>query len=553
MIGTGPVRSTARRCATVLLVLAVLVGPAQPTTSPTAQAAPAAGEDVCPEPNDGFQNACNLGPGSDALGFLSSPDDVDAYRIVALDFNARVTVTLTGQPYRLQLYDWNGTVIGESTDGAGGQALSTTLPLPGAYYVGVVSPTGAFSDGVPYRIGAQFTYVAGAPQILFSGEFREGGVVDGYVGDDPDMDYHNEGGRYVVKIKRSGTTAVGEGGWSYLGPRVRDFVFAVDTRIVSGSLAAATIGMRRSDPNNSIRFLMDSAGKVALGRLNGGTRSDIVGWQQTTAVRTDGSVNRIVIRYVGAEIVVNVNGTEVIRAADDSNPAGQIGLGVVTWAEPAEVYYDNVLIATPAGVASSSLPSPRAPAAGDIVLADNFDNPSAGRLPKQAVDPTKVQLGYVGGEYVVKRLDLSLTGGVGAALTDTPSDGTLAVDARIVGDTDGRYVELRCRYRNNGADFYVMAVMPHDGVYQILRISGGRTVPPEVWRESAAIRRDNATNHLELTCAGSSLSASINGQKVLDLQDNSIPDGIFVIAAGNTTQKPGLVEVRFDNLVLTRR
>ena len=39
------------------------------------------GQDVCPEPNDTFQAACFLGKDSDALGFISTPNDVDAYRI----------------------------------------------------------------------------------------------------------------------------------------------------------------------------------------------------------------------------------------------------------------------------------------------------------------------------------------------------------------------------------------------------------------------------------------------------------------------------------------
>src|SRR5688572_19489706 len=91
--------------AAVLAVLPTLV----PPTSTLALAAgashaspavlgPAAQGDPCPEPNDTFQAACYLGPSSDARGFLSAPNDVDAYRIEVLDFNTDVHVEMPSMP-----------------------------------------------------------------------------------------------------------------------------------------------------------------------------------------------------------------------------------------------------------------------------------------------------------------------------------------------------------------------------------------------------------------------------------------------------------------------
>src|SRR3954454_23384965 len=71
--------------------------------------AQAKGEDVCPEPNDDFQSACYLGPGSDALGFISHPDDIDAYRFEALDFNTTAHVEIVDQSalYQFVIAKWD--------------------------------------------------------------------------------------------------------------------------------------------------------------------------------------------------------------------------------------------------------------------------------------------------------------------------------------------------------------------------------------------------------------------------------------------------------------
>src|SRR5919112_919563 len=74
----------------------------------------AKGEDVCPEPNNDFQAACFLGTGADALGFISSEDDIDAYRFEVYDFNSTAHVEIADQPvpYQFVVSDWNGDELG---------------------------------------------------------------------------------------------------------------------------------------------------------------------------------------------------------------------------------------------------------------------------------------------------------------------------------------------------------------------------------------------------------------------------------------------------------
>src|SRR5215207_11119819 len=87
--------------ATALALIPTLSPPASipasaytsPATSPAIR-----GNDVCPEPNDSFQAACFLGKDAPALGFISTPKDIDAYRIEVYDFNTDVHVEMPQMP-----------------------------------------------------------------------------------------------------------------------------------------------------------------------------------------------------------------------------------------------------------------------------------------------------------------------------------------------------------------------------------------------------------------------------------------------------------------------
>ena len=230
-------------------------------TTPGAASVAAKGDDVCPESNDSFQDACFLGPDSDALGFISRPDDADAYRFEVRDYNALVRVSLPDRPlpYRLSIADWTGRVILSQPDGS----LQTRLTLPGSYYIFVDSGTGQFSDSAPYRLSYGVTYASQpVPEVLYAAEYR-GGEKDIFTNTgtnrhaDETGEYVIDGGRVMFILTASGTEAEPDGATLYLwpeppdpGPIVEDFSMVIDARLVAGSTAGYGLIFRAIDEDN---------------------------------------------------------------------------------------------------------------------------------------------------------------------------------------------------------------------------------------------------------------------------------------------------------------
>lgn len=321
--------------------------------------APAAakGEDVCPEANDTFQAACYLGTGSDALGFISHPNDIDAYRFEVYDYGATVRVSLPDRPapYRLNVADWNGEVIA-----SGEAAVQAVAPLPGSYYVFVDSGGAAFSDSEPYRITYAVAYRTQPPPArIYASEYR-GGPAD-FFGESGTNTYSDElgeytidGGRITLRMTVGGTPDEPSSAKFYLspdppdpGPIVDDFTMTIDARLTGEADAGYTVMFRYVDDDNyyqvevSLQDQLVTLSKVVNGELIG-----LTDWLDAPSVRPDG-VNRTIVRCVGDDIRVNVNGSEVAQAQDDTFTRGLIGYGAVTWGAPPTVHFDNVLVTTP--------------------------------------------------------------------------------------------------------------------------------------------------------------------------------------------------------------
>ena len=325
-----------RRAATLLLTALLLV-----PTVPFAHAA----EDPCPENNNTFQQACFLGQDDDAIGYLSAPDDVDAYRIEVLDFNATARIRLVERPlpYQLELADWNGQIIASGPNGT----IETKLSQPGAYYVFVHTSDGRSSPTAAYRLSRQLQYPSGkTPDILYSNELRFGAEPEEKI--DHGAEYSSEGGRFTIKMTAAGSPDDSKAALSLWGPELSDFTLTMDTRMQSEGLAGYHIFFRFGVDKGYI-LLVTAERLVALGRAEAGG-STIIGVASPKSLDLSGGVNRTTIHCVGDQIRVWINGEEIIRVRDAARLNGRFGFGAATTGAPPTVIFDNIIATTPAAI-----------------------------------------------------------------------------------------------------------------------------------------------------------------------------------------------------------
>ena len=323
--------------ATVLLLSALLLVPLVPTAH--------AADDPCPESNDTFQTACFLGQDDDAIGYLSAPDDADAYRIEVLDFNATARIQLLERPlpYQIELADWNGKVIASGPNGT----IETKLTQPGAYYIFVHTSDGRSSPTAAYRLSRQLQYPSGkTPDILYSNELRFGAEPEAKV--DHGAEYSSDGGRYTIKMTAPGTPNQSQAALSIWGPELTDSTLTIDTRMQSEGLAGYHIFFRYSE-DKGYALIVTAERLVALGHVGGG-ESTVLTVAMPQSLDLTGGVNRTTIHCVGDQIRIWINGEEVIRYRDATRLKGRFGFGAITTGAPPTVTFDNIIATTPASI-----------------------------------------------------------------------------------------------------------------------------------------------------------------------------------------------------------
>lgn len=190
-------------------------------------------------------------------------------------------------------------------------------------------------------------------------------------------------------------------------------------------------------------------------------------------------------------------------------------------------------------------------AAARALLRDNFEDPANSLLPGSSPEPSNYVLRYAEGEYLMRVVNSQWATRFPALvlLPGLYQDTSLAIDVRLVGDPRQKYVAVGCRSRA-GAGQYRLLVVPSGGAMTLVRWDGGdnwTTLAPA--RTVEAIRRDTATNRLELSCVGSTIMGTINGTVVATVQDATHREGLSWIALGSPSG--AAAEARWDNLVLT--
>jgi serine/threonine protein kinase len=192
----------------------------------------------------------------------------------------------------------------------------------------------------------------------------------------------------------------------------------------------------------------------------------------------------------------------------------------------------------------------RQPAEQPVFFAENFDSPARGRLPGQAAE-SGYAISYEGGEYRLRGTDPSWRGAwVGVDDANTPPNGMIAVDVRLVGPTGNRYVGVACRYHKTIHHEYLFLVYP-DLQRGVLWRSDGTNEAEFAVADNPVIRRGNASNRIAISCNGNTISGYVNGVRVVTAQDRSLGSGYMLITTGKYDDPNGLWDARFDNLVIS--
>jgi hypothetical protein len=218
-----------------------------------------------------------------------------------------------------------------------------------------------------------------------------------------------------------------------------------------------------------------------------------------------------------------------------------------------------IALPTPPSIPFPTPAAPAPPPAGPAgtVLATSPQLDTAADAPGQYIRV------YEAGEYVIRTpasaaIGARFPGRGAAALPGAYGDVQLSVDVRLVNPSDDQYVDLACRSERGTAEyrFTVGPSLRWYGVFRwaydtAIRLNAGAT---------PTINAGSQMNHMELTCTGTVIDASINGTKIGSIRDSSFGFGGLAIGAGHysphfPTATPPLqsaVEAHFTNIVVTQ-
>lgn len=174
---------------------------------------------------------------------------------------------------------------------------------------------------------------------------------------------------------------------------------------------------------------------------------------------------------------------------------------------------------------------------------DDFSNPNNGW---KVVNDKAIQIRYQDGalHFTIDDLDQIAWSVAGKRFENF----TLDVDAtQVEGPGDNSYGVL-IRYVDE-KNFYRLDISG-DGYFAVNKYQAGKWLKLQDWTESAAIKREAATNHLQVIARGSQFTFNVNGETVTTFTDAEFKQGDIGLTAGTLFDNAG-VHIAFDNLTLS--
>lgn len=336
--------SMARRLAVGALATMLLL-----TLPPGWQDNGAVASGVCSRAAELRATTCRLVPGQALADSLADTGGSAMYRLDALTPGSTLNLTLTGGPAdtSVAVLNWRGEEIGTTarSGNAPDARLSVGLRVPGAYGVRVSSADPRSTER--YEIVAGLDQSVATPSVVWPPTIQ-GDAGSGSLASER---------RVMRTIRGAVAGGPGVGRQSTLGAppsgMVGDFTLVSDVQFEQILGPSALTVRFRFEPeagggSGYLLTIEPIAGEASLESFEEGLRKAVVSHAKLPVELLAGSPRRLVLRAIGSEIAVTLDGQEVLSASDARYPRGLIAVGAVTWSDPAVVIFDHLLVTTPA-------------------------------------------------------------------------------------------------------------------------------------------------------------------------------------------------------------
>ena len=320
---------------------------------------------------------------------------------------------------------------------------------------------------------------------------------------------------------------------------VRDFDLALDLVQTAGPLDGEFgIRFRQAAPDDHLMFSISASGYYRLVRVRDRTYTSLVPWTRHQAIQLGlGSPNRLRLIAEGPEITGFINGVEVLNYRDSEPQAGQLTLGLVTFAQGGLVVrFDNLEGSLLSGSPDTDQAS--------LDLSEDFSDPTT--APWSVGGATMRNGGYeifVGGPVVSWQQPLP------SGSSEVGNNFVLEVEATFLeGAAEGSGYGLM--FADDGAfNFIALILLPQGGLTIYRNGTESELLVPPV-AIPMVNPGTNAPNRLRIVVRGQSLTITINGEELpsFDLPPElSLRGQVGLIV--QSSEVAG-VRARFDNFRL---
>lgn len=188
-------------------------------------------------------------------------------------------------------------------------------------------------------------------------------------------------------------------------------------------------------------------------------------------------------------------------------------------------------------------PTPSPLAVRDLILEDDFEQTEMWLT----ADEEQFSFTYDSGGY---RVNNGFTNGAVSSIRSLDYRHILVeVDAEQIAGPEDAYYGVVCRWQD--AQNYYGLVVGEGGFHSIIRISDGEIAFLDQVAEAAGdVFRAAGPNRIGGSCLGDRLILLINGQRFLEVRDQTFESGYVGVVVG--TRSTGGAEVHFDNFALLR-